>query len=908
MVSVQGGRLMSRFIRTAIVAIFFLALLTLATTLRAQQASIVGGLVEGVTGGLSNTLVGNALTSIGLNSQSSFQTDVVSQLEEINTELQTISAQLTDIQNAIQTQTCVDELSSSSVTNALTSIATVSNTYTNLLEAGESTTGSVSQADINNFLDQVANGPGGGLPSISAALVALNIALQSTGNDGIIGTCEKAVTTVPSTGSFAADLTFYSDPINLLQYFADYETVGTLLLVEYYNYQAFLSSTYYSASTVSNGLPANEAPLVCAGPTGQTATECGFARNALEQLYVYLQNQYSANGVPYSTDDSSGNLQTGLYIGTSGTNYLFATSLEEYTTAEDAAGKCSSPLTSASPCGLAFGFIPTDTPWSSSLPAYQYETGWVPATAPMWRSLLSAWVDGSSSNTLADGLTSLGFQNASDKIILTPTEYTATPSLEATFGTHPVFGDGLLADCFLDTNQKRSIGIQPWCYNGSTTNGLTYGPSTDLISLTSQQYVTVNDSNCDAVITNSDLSATNDPCFYDFSTCSQSALYVSNQNWNNNTGSLNKCPNPGEWENGITPSWLVGSDGTVSTGGYFWPALDVSSPTCGTNLSYGLLQPALTRSSTNFLGVPTMCGEDFDLYFATVAPRNPYQQVAFTTSAVSGASSSAASLGPITIQMQDTSTGTTEALTSTSATTVALTSTSSTGVFSLTQGGSAITSVTIAAGSSSATFYYGDSTAGAPQITADPGTMVPGVQEETITSSVDATELTVGTAENVGSSKNNGQIILRGRFTIPNGIQLQRANLTFNKILSEDSGSGELVRDANGSGARLPVVLATLSGSKPSNGLYATQGTKSPRVRVEVKAIKGLASEAKFLVVVDDAEINTPSACTGNKSVATLHTRMTANDGVHPVAAFDANLDWKCRRNGTRLTTVPSRK
>ncbi len=552
---------MSRFTRTAIVATLFLVSLTFATTLRAQQASIVGGMVEGVSGGLSDTLVGYALTSIGLNSQSSFQTDVVSQLEEINTELQTISAQLTDIQNAILTQTCVDELSSSSVTNALTSIATVSNTYTDLLQAGESTTGTVSQADIDNFPDQVANGPGGGLPSISAALVAINIALQSTGNDGIIGSCEKALTTVPATGSFAADLTFYSDPINLLQYFSDYETVATLLLVEYYDYQAFLSSSYYSATTVSNGLPANEAPLVCAGPTGNTATECGFAHSTLEQLYVYLQNQYTEDGVPYSTKDSSGNLQTGLYVGTSGTNYLFATFPRGvHQRPQDASANCSSPLTSASPCGLTFGNNPSVTPWSSSLPAYQYETGWTPATVPMWRTLINTWVNGSSSTTLADGLTTLGFQNASNKIILTPTEYTATPTLENDLvgSNDPVFGDGLLADCFLDTNQKRSVGTHPWCYNG-TTDGLTYGLSSDLISLTSKQYVEVDDSNCDAVIVSSELSATNDPCFYDFSTCSSSALFVSNQNYNDNGGSANKCPKSrrmGERHNAVVASWF----------------------------------------------------------------------------------------------------------------------------------------------------------------------------------------------------------------------------------------------------------------------------------------------------------------------------------------------------------------
>ena len=138
---------------------------------------------------------------------------------------------------------------------------------------------------------------------------------------------------------------------------------------------------------------------------------------------------------------------------------------------------------------------------------------------------------------------------------------------------------------------------------------------------------------------------------------------------------------------------------------------------------------------------------------------------------------------------------------------------------------------------------------------------------------------------------------------MPKGIELHRANLSFNKLLSEDNGAGELVRDANGAASKFPVVLATLGGSKASNGLYATQGTKSPRVRVQVKAVKAKVPTAKFVITVDRTRITNPAACRDNKSVAVLHTRLTANDGTHPAAAFDASLDWKCHRGG-RLTTV----
>lgn len=894
-------------------ALIFSMLAILASPSRSlgQEDAIVNGLVTGVSGSATSTLTGYAITAIGLNSQSSFQTSVSDELSQINSDLNVISMQLGGIQTAIETQTCVDELSSSAVTNALTSIATVSNVYTNLLAAGESPTGTVSQSEINNFLDQVANGPGGGLPSISAALSAINISLQSTNNEGIIGSCESAVSSLPDTGSFGADAAFYTDPINLLQYFADYETVAVLLLAEYYNYEAFLNSPYYSAKVISNGLPATDAALVCANATGVTETECGLARGAMEQLYAYLQNQYSANGVPYSTKDSSGNLQTGLYITGNGTNYLFAASLEEFTNYEDIPqNNCPSVMTSSDPCGLTFSNAPTNnnnpsgSPFWSTLfnPVYQYETGWAPATADMWRTVLNAWNDGSSSDTVAIGLTNLGFQNAANKIIMTQTEYdakvtTTTANNQAAdltpFSTEAV--------CFLDTNVPRSFSHQPWCYNGSN-DSVDYGESGDLIYY-SNNY---NGGKCMVFQSSYKIVAdTNDPTFYGI------GQYDSDWSVDEDAPNTQTCPDS-EWTGGIEPSWIVQSDGTVTTGGYFWPAIVLSNITCGTNLSYGMLQPALLRSPTNFLGVPTMCGADFDAYFADqVAPRNPFQQIVFTTSAVSGTGGDSASLGPITIQMQDTSSGSTLALTSTSDTTVDLSSSSGTGLFSLTAGGAAVTIVTIPSGSSSVSFYYGDPIAGTPQIIADPGDMVPGVQTETILSGTAATENVGGTANHVGSNKTNGTIKIKGPISIPTGINLQRATLTFSNVLDEDAGNGELVRHADGSGLQFPLVLTAIPESSSDDAVYETAEGSVPQMHVEVLANrrgkKHKTGTGKFKILVDQARINSAAACSSNPSSTMLHTRMIANDGVHASAVFDAVLDWKCQSNH-KMVMISARK
>ena len=85
--------------------------------------------------------------------------------------------------------------------------------------------------------------------------------------------------------------------------------------------------------------------------------------------------------------------------------------------------------------------------------------------------------------------------------------------------------------------------------------------------------------------------------------------------------------------------------------------------------------------------------------------------------------------------------------------------------------------MTIPSGKSSTTFYYADGNQGTPQITADPGTMVPAIQNEIITSEGPSPERVTGNAQHVGSNKMNGSVAIKGRLAVPNGIQLHPGNL-----------------------------------------------------------------------------------------------------------------------------------
>jgi hypothetical protein len=128
-------------------------------------------------------------------------------------------------------------------------------------------------------------------------------------------------------------------------------------------------------------------------------------------------------------------------------------------------------------------------------------------------------------------------------------------------------------------------------------------------------------------------------------------------------------------------------------------------------------------------------------------------QLVMTTSPVSGAAGTSPTIGPITVQLQ--TAGHTPVIAG-SPVTVNLGSTSGTGVFSATSGGALTTSVTILAGTSSVSFFYGDTASGTPTITASSTGLVSGTQMETInpgpTTKLAATSsptATVGTGLNV---------------------------------------------------------------------------------------------------------------------------------------------------------------
>jgi hypothetical protein len=127
-------------------------------------------------------------------------------------------------------------------------------------------------------------------------------------------------------------------------------------------------------------------------------------------------------------------------------------------------------------------------------------------------------------------------------------------------------------------------------------------------------------------------------------------------------------------------------------------------------------------------------------------------QLKITSSPVSGPASASATIGPIKAQLQ-----TTDGTPVTSGATLTLSSSSGGTIeFSLTSGGTPTSTITIPAGSSRASFYYGDTLAGRPTITVSASGGLSDTQRVTVTPAAAAglvfTTVTTGNQNKSGSS------------------------------------------------------------------------------------------------------------------------------------------------------------
>jgi len=178
---------------------------------------------------------------------------------------------------------------------------------------------------------------------------------------------------------------------------------------------------------------------------------------------------------------------------------------------------------------------------------------------------------------------------------------------------------------------------------------------------------------------------------------------------------------------GVTVTFSAPSSGASGT-------FSNSSTTMqATTNSSGLASSSTFTANTtagSYTVAATTSGVSGSANFALTNNAGSPSQLAFFTAPVSGPASSSANLGPITVQVED-SYGNVAKV---SANTIVKLSSTSTGAsFSLSPSGSPITSVTVSSGQSTASFFYGDTKADGPRITASSGSLSSANQTETIT-------------------------------------------------------------------------------------------------------------------------------------------------------------------------------
>ena len=158
--------------------------------------------------------------------------------------------------------------------------------------------------------------------------------------------------------------------------------------------------------------------------------------------------------------------------------------------------------------------------------------------------------------------------------------------------------------------------------------------------------------------------------------------------------------------------------GTTSSAGAFYASQSGGSAIASVKIAAGVSSATFYYGDA-LAGTPTVTASD-SAFSSSSSQQETVEAAAATQVAITGAPASliaGSRGGPITVQLEDAS-GNTGA-TSTVAQTIGLGSSSPAGVFYANQsGGSAITSVTIPAGQSSATVYYSDTAAGTPTVTA----------------------------------------------------------------------------------------------------------------------------------------------------------------------------------------------
>ncbi len=513
---------------------------------------------KGAAKEVGGAAVGWALSALGLSSGDD------AALEQINGDLQEIISQLAEIEQELSVligkieQLDCDALSAD-INSARTMIKTLTVTYQGFVDDGAGTYGTAIVppiSEMTTWADNVLDQMNGVLP----ALIAIDDALMSVGSaQGIISAClQPEIVTPPVAGSID-DRSYYKTVQNMVHFYYVLQVQGLLLLHEAYHFRAQQASTLApSTDDIAN---------ICISATeAEVIHDCNMVIEDTNRVYQDLAEQFLLGGAAFSNDN--------LLLRNNGADStLWVGSLEDFT--QSAGDSCSSPLTSADPCGLTVGNRNTGkTPFSVN---YQDYDGWRPASSDELGELIGA----RGSKTPAAYLEAIGFQNATGKLVITGDSFEYS-----ILSMDPISSSALLyshATCFLDMDLTRNVV----CHDNSIQGF--YTEKQRACAMGVEPYFVANSH----IATKGERNG-----FYDFK------YDISGTH----------CQNLGyeHYKFIEAPGWETSNTSGANAQQYRWPALSIAYLTC-----------TGSRSRTNPGGVPTRCGNDFDLWFDPQVPRPP---------------------------------------------------------------------------------------------------------------------------------------------------------------------------------------------------------------------------------------------------------------------------------------------
>jgi hypothetical protein len=130
---------------------------------------------------------------------------------------------------------------------------------------------------------------------------------------------------------------------------------------------------------------------------------------------------------------------------------------------------------------------------------------------------------------------------------------------------------------------------------------------------------------------------------------------------------------------------------------------------------------------------------------------------------------------------------------------------------------------------------------------------------------------------------------------VPRRWDLGKASLTLQNVLTEQNGAGELLRGGNGAGI-LPQIFTARPGGTATQAHFESADGAQPSFRLEVKNRDPKKGILEFTLKAEDGVIVTSRRCAANSQRTALTTRLTLNDGVHPVQVLEWKQAWHAGR------------